>query len=91
MPNPRNAQRSRDLHILLPPDLAARMELHLYSEAEQRIPYAEKQRFISQLMREFFGRASLDLGTYFHELPPGSTVHGIPPVVEALKEALEAK
>ena len=33
---------------------AARLELHLYSEAEQRIPYAARQKFFTQLLREFF-------------------------------------
>lgn len=85
MPRPRNAVPSRDLHLMLAEADAARLELYLYSEAEQRIPHAARQRFFTERMREFFGRKSLDLAPYFSELPPGSVVYGSPALIDRLK------
>jgi len=68
---------------------AARLELHLYSEAEQRIPHAARQKFFTERMREFFGRKGLDLAPYFNGLPPGSIVYGSPALIEKLMLALE--
>lgn len=80
---------TRQFHIQLPEEEASRLELHLWSEAEQRIPYASRQRFIVERIREYFGRKGLDLGVYFQDLPPGSTVYGPPEYVERLQLALE--
>lgn len=87
---PRNAIPSRDLHLMLSEQDAARLDLYLYSEAEQRIPFAAKQRFFTERLREYFERASLDLGLYFHELPPGSHIYAAPSVVLKLKQKLES-
>jgi len=68
---------------------AARLELHLYSEAEQRIPHAARQKFFTERMREFFGRKGLDLAPYFNGLPPGSIVYGSPALILRLQMSLE--
>jgi hypothetical protein len=65
------------------------LELYLYSEAEQRIPFAAYQRFLVDRIREFFSRGTLDIAPYFTDIPPGSYIHGSPPVIEMLKKALE--
>jgi len=41
-------------HIGLPEDLAGKMELHLYSEVEGKIPLGAQQEFITQLLRDYF-------------------------------------
>ena len=67
---------------------AGRLELHLYSEAEQRIPHAARQRFFTERLREFFTWHRLDLALYVPSLPPGSIVQGPGPLIELLKGKL---
>ena len=89
MPRPRNAVPSRDLHLMLAEEDAARLELFLYSSAEQRIPHAARQRFFTERMREFFTRVSLDLALYDPSFPPGSFVYGPEALVNMLKQRLQ--
>ena len=89
MPNPRKPIPSYHLSIAVPQEVAAQLKLHLYSEAEQRVPYAAQQRFIVQRMREFFEHRSLDLAPYLQGVPPGSAVRGPKEVVDALQLKLE--
>lgn len=92
MPRPRNVTPSIVLHVSLPGDIGARLNLHLYSEAEQRIPFAAYQRFLVDRVREFFGRQILPLSPYFAgSVPPDSYVYGSPEVIEMLRKALERK
>ena len=88
---PRNAVAGRDLHLVLAEAEASRVDLHLWSEAEQRIPNAARQRFFTSLIREFFSREGLDLAPYFNELPTGSLIWGPPSLVAKLREALESQ
>ena len=88
MPRPRNAVKTRDLHVCIPEEDAARLELFLWSEAAQRIPDGSKAAFVSRRIREFFARKSIDLALYFYDLPTGSYVYGPEPLVERLKLAL---
>jgi len=46
--------RPTSLHISLPEDLRARMDLHLWSGLEQRVPKGAYQRLIVSLLREYF-------------------------------------
>lgn len=89
MARPRNASPARNIHVALPGDIWPRLELHLYSEAERRVPFAAYQRFLVERIREFFGRATLDVAPYFTEIPHDSYVYGPRPVIEMLKKALE--
>lgn len=54
MPRPRNIIKPVSLMIWMPADLKARLDLHLYSESEGRVPYAAHTKFIQQLLREYF-------------------------------------
>lgn len=42
------------LHTTLPEDIRAVLDLHLYSEVEQRIPFGAYQKFIIERTKEFF-------------------------------------
>ena len=42
------------LNTTIPGDLRARLDLHLYSEVEMRVPKGAYQRFICERIREFF-------------------------------------
>lgn len=88
MPNPRKAIPSRILNVALERDDAAKMDLHLWSEAEQRVPYAARQKFLSGLIREYFGRKAVDLALYFPALAPGSHVYGSPDLMDHLEKIL---
>lgn len=54
MPRPHKIIRPRTLHIVLPEDILARLELYLYSPSQQRIPYGAYTEFFSKRIEEFF-------------------------------------
>lgn len=56
MPRPRAAIPRRLLNLALPEDLRARLDLHLYSEVEGRVPQGAYQEFFSRLIREELDR-----------------------------------
>mgnify|MGYP001586053767 CR=1 FL=1 len=88
MPHPRNATPGINLHLVIPAEEGARLYLHLWSAAEQRIPDGARQRFFAERIREFFSRKPLDLGLFFPELLPGSYIYGPPALVEVLERKL---
>lgn len=88
MPRPKNIVPSRNLHLMLAEEDATRLDLYLYSEAEQRIPHAARQKFFTQRLQEFFGWVRLDLALYIPSLPPGSIIQGPAPIIEALQRRL---
>lgn len=45
------------LTLMLPSDVMLRMNLHLYSEALGRVPKGAYQKFLSELINEFFAKA----------------------------------
>lgn len=54
MARPKKTIRTVYKNIGLPEDLAAKMELHLYSEVEGRIPFGAQQEFLTKLLQDFF-------------------------------------
>lgn len=89
MPRPRNASPARKLHVAIPGDIWPRLDLHLFSEAEQRIPFAAHQRFLVDRIREFFNRGSISLAAFFPDAPPDLTVYGDRAAIEFLANALK--
>lgn len=89
MPNPRKPVPGRHLSIIIEEADATQMDLHLWSVAEQRIPYAARQKFLTKLLRDFFGGAALDLAPYLPGLPHGTQVRGSPEAILALQLHLE--
>lgn len=49
-----NIVRSQSLHITLPEDIYARLQLHLYSDLQRRVPVGAYQKFITERVQEFF-------------------------------------
>lgn len=47
----------------LPSDLNARMEKHLFSEVEERIPHGAKSDFIESLIRDYFAKLDGDVAS----------------------------
>lgn len=56
MARPKKTIRTIFKNIALPEDLAAKVELHLYSELEGKIPFGAQQEFFSQLLRDYFSK-----------------------------------
>lgn len=51
-----NIIRTVSLHTYIPEDLRAKMDLHLFSHVEGRIPLGAYSKFFEQLLRDFFAR-----------------------------------
>ncbi len=54
MARPKKTIRTIFKNIGLPEDLVAKLELHLYSEVEGRIPLGAQQEFFTKLLRDYF-------------------------------------
>lgn len=54
MPRPQNILRPIRLHTAFPEDIRAKMDLHLFSQVEGRVPHGAYQQFLIRLVREFF-------------------------------------
>lgn len=54
MPRPYKIIKPRKIHVNLPEDMAARLELYLWSQGENRIPYGAMSKFFEDRVREFF-------------------------------------
>jgi len=76
---------------MLPVDLRTKLDLHLYSELEGRVPQGSHQEFLSSRIREFFESETLDLAPYAAGVPPGNqSVRGSPSTIQLLKWILES-
>lgn len=91
MPRPKNLHEARKLHISVPGDLWPKLDLHLHSAAEGRIPHAAYQNFFRDRVKDFFESARADLSVYLPSLPRGSIISGEATVLAALIKELEKK
>lgn len=74
------------LEVSLPTTVRARLDLHLFSDLEGRVPVGAYKRFFMERISEFFGTRALDLHPY--GFPQGTVVRGLPEVIEQLQERL---
>lgn len=51
---PQHILRPVKLTTYLPEDLRAKLDLHLYSEVEGRVPHGAYSKFLAERVREFF-------------------------------------
>ena len=56
MSRPPNIIRPKQLTFILPEDIRAKMDLYLWSELENRVPYGAYSKFIGGLLNEFFDK-----------------------------------
>lgn len=77
------------LNVHLPEGLRTRLDLVLFSDAEQRVPKGAYGKFFSARLHEFFEHRTLDLSPYLGTLPGESVISGHPLVLESLKAKLE--
>ena len=54
MGRPKQVQQTISKNIALPLHLAARLELELYSDLEEKIPFGAQQKFFTQLLTKYF-------------------------------------
>lgn len=54
MPKPPNVIRPYRLNINIPEDLKVKIDLHLWSEVEGRVPHGAHRAFFIQLANEYF-------------------------------------
>jgi len=67
MPRQKKVIRPVSIHLKLPEDLVARIELELFSEVEGRVPQGAKQAFFEGMAREYFQRK--DAAQWSHACP----------------------
>ena len=63
MPRPRNIVRPSALNVHLPEDIRTKLDLHLFSPLEGRVPMGAYQRFFTQLLTDYFKRKEPQNGT----------------------------
>lgn len=56
MPRPRKVIRSIPIQVQFPEDVAATMDLHLFSPLEGRVPHGRRSEFIVALVRKHFNQ-----------------------------------
>lgn len=90
MPRPKNVIPTVKLNLKLPEDIRTRLDIHLYSELEGRVPQGHYQAFFIERCREFFEGRRLDLAPYIPGLAP-STFHvfGTPEAISLLESTLK--
>lgn len=89
MPRQRNLIPSTRIKFSLPEDTRARLDLHLWSDLEQRIPQGAYMAFLGERIREFFDSERLDIAPWTRGVDPGTfIVSGSPAAIAALRRAL---
>jgi len=88
-----NIQRPIKLTTTLPEDIRGKLDLHLFSDAEGRVPKGAYQGFLIERIKDFFENvATLDLAEYLEGIPPGVyTIHTRRSTLDLLIKALESK
>lgn len=79
---------NRSFHTTLPEDLAARLELALYSPVEGCVPRGAYQDWLCARIREWFDDKTLDLSPFIGELPGVHVVKGSPATLKVLLQTL---
>lgn len=59
MARPKKTLVTVSKNIRIPEDLAARLELELFSNLEGKIPYGAQHEFFTKLLREYFAAPKL--------------------------------
>lgn len=75
------------LTTTLPEDIRVQLDLHLYSELEDRVPKGAYQRFLIERIQEFFASRPLDIGPLVN-LPTSAIVRGSPATIQLLENCL---
>jgi hypothetical protein len=91
MPRKAAITPNKHLHTTIPPELAAKLDLFLWSEVEGKVPQGAYQSFIVKAIRDFFTYRELDLAPYLGAMPGEYTIKGNIVSLDALMKHLEGK
>lgn len=89
MGHPLNIVPCIALKTTLPIDIRAKLDLHLFSDVEGRVPKGAYQRLLVELLNQYFDNKALDLSPYIGVLPGTHIVKGSPHTIGILKAILE--
>lgn len=89
MPRPRNLIPASPLEVSLPEDIRARLDLHLWSDLEQRVPHGAYKEFITERLREFFAADRLDIAAWAGSPPGAFVLFGPPEAIASLRRLLQ--
>lgn len=85
MARPAALKPMRRLHTSLDADLLTRLDLHLWSALESRVPHGAYQEFLTARITEWFNRATIDLAMYIPGIRQGAyVVQGTPASIARL-------
>jgi len=84
-----NIVPSISLKTNLPIDIRTKLDLHLFSELEGRVPHGAYQKFLVEIINQYFDSRHLDLAPYLGTLPTVAVIRGAPMVIDLLKDKLE--
>ena len=87
----KNIIPSVKLTVMLPEDTLGKLQLHLFSEMEGRVPLGAYQAFLSERIEEFFRQRSLDLAPFAGCDPGLFLVWGSPTTLTVLERALKGE
>jgi len=87
MPRPRNLEPSIPLKLKLPESVRVRLDLHLFSPLEGRVPQGRYQEFFIDRIKEFFDWKRLDLAPFGFGI--GYYIAGPREMIEALERRLK--
>jgi hypothetical protein len=82
-----NILRPIKLNTTLPEDIRTKLDLHLWSDVEGRVPKGAYQRFFLDRIREYFDHRTLDLAEYC-DCPVSAPVRGSPATIDLLRALL---
>lgn len=85
MPRPRAVTPPIKLTTYVPADLRGRLDAHLWSNAEGRVPHGAYQGFLAMLLREYFEHKGLDLAPFLGSAPGEHIVTGPISTIAALQ------
>lgn len=88
MPRPRHIDRPTVLTLTLPLSVRQRLDEHLYSPLERRVPHGAYVQFFTTLLNERFAWRGLDLSAAFGAEPGRHIVRCSPETLALLKEKL---
>ena len=84
-----NLDRPTGLLLKLPESWRARLDLHLFSELEGRVPKGKYVEFFIERLRDFFDSRTLDLAPFGFQ--PGYYVRGPKDMIDALERRLKGE
>lgn len=86
MPRSPNFDRPASLHLKLPETVRAKLDLHLFSDVEGRVPQGKYQEFFIERIGEYFDGRRLDLAPF--GFPNGFYVTGQKDMIDLLERRL---